>query len=66
VTDELLGRREHLRAEIRRDAAGLREAVQDLQRAASRASPRRAVSEHPLSWLLGALVLGWIVGSRTH
>jgi hypothetical protein len=56
---------ERLRAAIRRDTEGLRQAVDELQTAAQqRMSARHAISNHPMAWLTGAVVVGWIIGSR--
>ena len=57
---------ERLRAEIRRDSAGLREAVDELQSVATRRiNARYLIARQPFAWLAGALLVGWFIGSRT-
>jgi hypothetical protein len=54
-----------LRAAIRDDTEGLREAVDELQSAAKqRINLRHAIARSPLVWLGGALAVGWMLGSR--
>ena len=66
MTAPLREEEERLRAAILQDAAGLREAVDTLQSAAAqRISARRSIEKRPLAWLGGALILGWLVGSRS-
>lgn len=56
---------ERLRAAIRDDSEGLRQAVGELQAVATRrVSVRHAIGNHPLPWLAGAILVGWIIGSR--
>lgn len=65
MNDPLRQEEERLRAAIRQDSAGLREAVDTLQTAAAqRMSLRRSIAQRPLLWLGGALILGWVIGSR--
>jgi hypothetical protein len=54
-----------LRAAIRDDTEGLREAVDELQSAAKqRMSLRHAIGRSPLVWLGGAVAVGWVLGAR--
>jgi hypothetical protein len=65
LTDPLRQEEERLRAAIRQDTEGLREAVDTLQSAAARRfSARHSIEQRPLAWLGGALILGWVIGSR--
>ena len=65
MTDPLHREEARLRDAVRRDAAGLREAVETLQSAAAQhVSVRHAIQQRPLIWLGGALMLGWLIGSR--
>jgi len=65
VSGSLADEEARLRAAIRDDAEGLREAVDELQSVAKRRmSARHAIAKHPLAWLAGAVVLGWMIGSR--
>jgi hypothetical protein len=65
VGDSLEKEEERLRAAIRSDTEGLRQAVDTLQTVARRrVSARNSIRQHPIPWLTGALVFGWMVGSR--
>jgi hypothetical protein len=65
VSRSLEEEEERLRAAIQSDAQGLRDAVDELQAATlKRIDTRRAIARNPMLWLGGALVLGWMIGSR--
>ena len=55
---------ERLRAAVRHDAAGLRQAVDTLQAAARKRIGKYSIGHRPFTWLAGALMLGWMMGSR--
>jgi hypothetical protein len=65
VADSLEKQEERLRAAIRHDTEGLRQAVDELQSVArKRVSVRNSIRKHPIPWLTGAAVFGWMIGSR--
>ena len=66
MSGSLESEEKRLRAAIRQDAAGLRDAVETLQSVAvRRISARHSIARYPYGWLAGALIAGWIIGSRS-
>jgi len=53
-----------LKARIERDERALSEAFESLRFTIAKLDPRERVRAHPVTWLVGALVLGLFFGIR--